>query len=463
MEIKQAQPNKNPVAAAVVAAMVNEPRSIPFSQEAEEACIGAVLIAPNYYYEVALLLEVNDFYLLRHRLLWTAITNLMERKSPLDIVTIGNELKALDALNDIGGPAYVMQLINTAPDSNHAVVYAHIVRNAAIRRQLMAYGDEVKEIAANDKTLLSDVVGKIETKQVEIISRFTGEKTHKLSVAYAQHYERTELLFENPQEVTGIPTGFTDLDHYMQGLQPGSSTLIGARPGMGKTSIMLNLATNVAALGYRVGFFSMEMNVQELVNRLAAAAAGIDTLRLRSGNINSDEWHRYVKVAGEQAKLPLYIDDTSVWTVPQLKAKCISMKRRHGLDLVFIDYVGLLSAGGAFKDNKVAQAGVISRSLKQMSQELAMPLVSAIQLSRKCEDRADKRPQLSDLRDSGDYEQDADNVLFLYRDEVYNPDTAQPGAAELIIAKQRGGPIGTIPLYFEKSHTRFMNARQVTI
>lgn len=457
MDIKQARPNKQEQKTQA-AAMVNTPLSLPFDEETEAACLGAIIVNPHYWYDASQYLVPDDFYMLRNRYVYQAMAALVERKSPIDNITLANELKAMDKLNDIGGAAYIMNLMNSAPDSTLSVVYAQIVRNYAIRRQFVEYGENVKRLAVDGSLQLSDVVAKLEDQQVNIVSRFTGENTHKLGAAYAAHYERTETLVNNPGGKIGIPTGYHELDRLMLGLQPQKLTLIGARPAMGKTSLMLNLALHVGQAGFRVGYFSMEMGVDELVNRFAAMEAGIDTLRLTSGNINADEWARYVKVSGEQSKLPIYIDDTTTWTPPQLHAKCVSMQRRHGIDVVFIDYAGLMSGGGRYRDNRVAESGFISRSLKGLARDLRIPVVSAVQLSRKCEERADKRPMLSDLRDSGEWEQDADNVLFIYRDEVYNPETAQPGAAEIIIAKQRGGPIGTANLYFEKAHTRFLNA-----
>jgi replicative DNA helicase len=322
----------------------------------------------------------------------------------------------------------------------------------------MEYGGQVVKMAADESTELSEVLNKVEGKQIEIASRWVGANTQPLSEAMNAYYARIENLMQNPQSMLGVPTGFTELDRVFMGFDDQSLTLLGARPGMGKTSMMLSVALNMAKAGYRVGFFSMEMGVEQLMTRLVAMESSINAQRLRSGQLTMDEWATFVRVSGEMQSLPIFIDDSTLWTPIQLHAKCASMKRRLGLDIIMVDYVGLMSGGGRYKDNKVQESGYISRSLKGMARDLRTPVWGAIQLNRNLETRQDKKPILSDLRESGDYEQDADNVMFIYRDEVYNDACEQPGAADIIIAKHRNGPVGTVTLYFEKTLTKFTNA-----
>lgn len=433
-------------------------QTVPVSQEAEEAVLGGILCNPNAYFEVVTFLKPSDFYFLRCRYVYEAMIAINERKEPMDFLTVLNELKAQNRISEIGGGAYITQLINSTPTSMHTTVYGHLVQRAAIRRQLMEYGGQVVKMASDESTELSEVLNKLEGKQIEIASRWVGANTQPLSEAMSAYYARLENLMLNPQSMLGVPTGFTELDRVFMGFDDQSLTLLGARPGMGKTSMMLSVALNMAKANYRVGFFSMEMGVEQLMTRLVAMESGINAQRLRSGQLTQSEWGAFVKVSGDMQSLPIFIDDSTLWTPIQLHAKCASMKRRLGLDIIMVDYVGLMSGGGRYKDNKVQESGYISRSLKGMARDLRTPVWGAIQLNRNLEQRGDKRPILSDLRESGDYEQDADNVMFIYRDEVYNDACEQPGAADIIIAKHRNGPVGTVGLYFEKTLTKFMNA-----
>lgn len=432
----------------------------PYSQEAEDAVIGALLINPTSYYDVVQVVKTEDFFILRNRYIFDAIATLSERKETVDYITVVEELKAKNRLAEIGGGAYLTQLCNAAPDSQNGVVYAHLVQRAATRRLLLAYGDDVQKLALDETREVSEIINDVESKQIEIAARVVGTKTLTMHSAVSAYFDRVDKLRNNPNDTSGIPTGFVDLDRVFMGLDEQALTLLGARPGMGKTSMMLSMAMNMVRTGYRVGFFSLEMGVDQLIGRLVAMDSGISSQRLRAGQLSNDEWGRFVKTTGDLHDLPLFIDDTTTWTPLQLHAKCNSMKRRNAIDMFFVDYVGLMSGGGRYKDNKVAEAGFISRSLKGLARDLKTPVMGAIQLSRAVEQRADKRPILSDLRESGDWEQDADNVMFIYRDEVYNEATETPGQADIIIAKHRNGPVGTVPLYFQKELTLFKNATQ---
>lgn len=443
--------------------MQNQPspvQGVPYSIEAEEATLGGILTNPNVFFEVITFLKPEDFYVLRCRYTFEAMAAVVERKDALDYLTLIQELKAQKHLEDVGGAVYLTQLINATPTSMHTTIYAQLVQRAAIRRQLMTYGSEVIKSAGDESVELSEVLNKLEAKQVDIAARWIGANTKPLDQAISAYFERVENLMNNPREMLGVPTGFTELDRVFMGFDDQSLTLLGARPGMGKTSMMLSVALQMAHAGYRVAYFSMEMGIEQLLTRLIAMESGINSQRLRSGQLTQTEWGQFVKATGDMHKLPIILDDTTVWTPVSLHAKCASLKRRLGIDIIMVDYVGLMSGGGRYKDNKVAEAGFISRSLKGMARELRTPVWGAIQLNRNLESRQDKRPLLSDLRESGDYEQDADNVMFIYRDEVYNEATQFPNQADIIIAKHRNGPVGTVALYFDKALTKFMNAAQ---
>lgn len=437
---------------------------IPFSQEAEECTIGGILTNPNAYYEVSMFLTAEDFFIVRNRYVFEAMQSLAARNEPVgDYMLIVNELKSQNRLGEIGGAAYLTQLINSVPTSMHTVAYARLVERAAIRRALMEVAYNTIKVMGDESIELSEAISKTEGAQIEITSRFTGSGTQGMQQAVSALYERTERLVNNPGDVHGVLTGFTELDRVFMGFDNQSLTLLGGRPGMGKTSMMLSTALQMAKRGCRILYFSMEMGVDQMMNRLMAMEAKINSQRLRGGQLSADEWGRFVEASGNLAKLPLFIDDTSMWTPQLMKAKCTSMKRRQGVDLIMVDYAGLMNGGGRYKDNKVQETGFISRSLKGMARDLRTPVWAAVQLNRGLESRQDKRPMLSDLRESGDWEQDADNVMFLYRDEVYNEASEFPNQADVIIAKHRNGPVGTVSLYFEKTLTKFMNAAERSV
>lgn len=432
---------------------------IPYSQDSEDAVLGCILINPNSYYDAIQVLQADDFFILRNQYVFRSIQAIADRNEKIDYLTVTEELRRNGKLAEIGGMAYLTQLCNATPDSTNTVVYAYLVQRTGIRRQLMSYADTVKKLAMDETKEVSQIISEIEEQQINIAARSIGTNTQTLHAAVSGYYDRIESLTDNPNQPIGVPSGFKDLDHLTMGFDNQSFTLIGARPGMGKTSFMLTAALNMAKAGRRVAFFSLEMGVDQLTGRLIAMEAGINLQTLRRGLLNTDERARFVKAAGTLESLPLLIDDSTVWTPLQLHAKCNSLRRRSGIEVIFIDYVGLMSGGGRYKDNKVQEAGFISRSLKGMARDLRIPVIGAIQLSRAVEQRQDKRPILSDLRESGDWEQDADNVMFIYRDEVYNAATEFPNQADIIVSKQRNGPTGTIALYFEKTQTKFMNAK----
>lgn len=432
---------------------------IPYSQEAEEAVIGAVLTNPTALFEVASFLESDDFFLLRHGTIWDAMWRLNQRNEAVDLLTVTKELKDMGKLDEIGGPAYLMQLISMTPTSQHAEAYGRLVEKAAIRRRLLTAADEIKGLALSEDLAIERVVEQSENKMFSVTERQLRKELVPMRQAISEYFDRIEYLMDRQDEPLGVPTGFRDLDTMLGGLQKSDLLVFAGRPGMGKTSFLLSMALNAARLGARIAIFTLEMGIEQIVQRIVSMETGINTQKLRLGQLTQQEWSRFIQASGSLSSLKIYIDDTPAINPLQMRSKCRRLAREHGLDLVILDYMQLMNAGGAFENNRVQEISYISRSLKELARELNVPLLSAAQLSRAVEQRQDKRPQLSDLRESGSIEQDSDVVIFLYRDEVYNEASEFPNQAEVIIAKHRNGPTGTVNLWFEKSITRFMDAQ----
>ncbi|MDX1994748.1 MAG: replicative DNA helicase [bacterium] len=435
--------------------MLNQPA--PYSQEAEEAVIGAVLINPNAFVTVSSFLKDDDFFFVRHQYLWRALLGLSERRERIDYLTLMEELKGQGHLEEIGGPAFLTQLINATPTSVHAEVYGRIVERASIRRRLMAAADEIKGLAADEAMTIETVTGEAEARLFNVTDRQVKREFVSLYEAINEYSDRVEHLMHNREESMGVPSGFRDLDELLGGLQRSDLLIFAGRPGMGKTSFLLSMAVNAARIGARVAIFTMEMGTEQITQRVISMETGIGTQQLRLGRLTPQEYSRFIEAAGRVSNFPIYIDDTPAMTPQQMRTKTRRMAHEHGVDLVIVDYMQLMNSGGVYMNNRVQEISYISRALKELARELNVPLLSAAQLSRAVEQRQDKRPVLSDLRESGSIEQDADVVMFLYRDAIYNEATEFPNQADIIVAKHRNGPTGTISLYFEKSITKFMD------
>lgn len=435
----------------------------PFSQEAEEAVLGAVLINPESYLNVATFLTAEDFYILRNAYIWEAFTRIAERNERVDYVTVHDELRAMGRLQEIGGPGYLTQLINNTPTYVHAEIYGRLVERAAIRRKLLAAADEIKALALQEDLPIEKVTTEAEERLFNVTERNIKRDLVPMHEAINEYFDQIEDRMQNPEQTSGLPTGFRDLDNLLGGLQRSDLLIFAGRPGMGKTSFLLSVALNAANVDARIAIFTMEMGAEQIVQRFVAMETGINMQRLRMGQLTQQEYTRFVQATGRLGQLQVFIDDTPGMTPLQMRTKCRRMLHEHGLDLVIVDYLQLMNAGGGYENNRVQEISYISRSLKELARELNVPIFSAAQLSRAVEQRQDKRPQLSDLRESGSLEQDADIVAFLYRDAVYNEATEFPNRADIIVAKHRNGPTGTISVHFEKSLTRFTDARTQTI
>lgn len=431
----------------------------PYSQEAEQAVIGAVLLNSDAYISIASFLKPEDFYLKRNVDIWSACQRVSERGDAIDVVTVQEDLRAVGLLNDVGGIGYLMQLITDAPTSVNAEVYARLVERAALRRRLLEAADRIKALAVNETLETDDVTAQAEQTLFAVTERSTRRDVITLREALGDYYERVEARMLNPDAQIGLPTGFRDLDLLLGGLQRSDLLIFAGRPGMGKTSFLLSMGMNAAKFGARVAIFSMEMGAEQIVQRLVSMETGINMQQLRVGTLDQQQWNLFVQATGRMADMNIFIDDTPAMNPLQMRTKCRRLLHEYGLELVIVDYIQLMNAGGNFQNNRVQEISFISRMIKEMARELNVPVFAAAQLSRAVESRQDKRPIMSDLRESGSLEQDADLVMFLYRDAVYNEASETPNEAEIIIAKHRNGPTGTISLYFEKSLTKFSDAR----
>jgi len=433
-------------------------QSVPFSQEAEEALLGAVLLHADSFLSVASFLNPDDFFLKRHEYVWVAFSRLQERNDPMDYVTVSQELRDMNILDEIGGQAFLTYLVNNTPSSVHAEVYGRLVERASIRRKMLVATDEIRKLALDEEMPIDRVISDAEQALFTVSDSQVKREFVPLWQAVSEYYDDMEKLLASGKGLVGVPTGFKALDGLLGGFQKSDLIVFAGRPGMGKTSFLLTVALNIAKVDGRVALFTMEMGVEQMVQRLISMETGIRMQQLRTADLSAREHSRFTEAVGRIANLPIFIDDTPGITPIEMRTKCRRLQHEYGLDLVMVDYMQLMSAGKAYENNRVQEISYISRSLKELARELNVTVLSAAQLSRAVEQRQDKRPQLSDLRESGSIEQDADAVMFLYRDEVYNPETTEfPNQADVILSKHRHGPTGTISLYFEKSITKFMD------
>lgn len=432
---------------------MNDKPNIPHSREAEEAVIGAVLINPEAYHEVAAFLQADDFYIHRHRFIWQAIAGLHDRRCPVDILTVSDELDRSGHLAEIGGAAYLTGLVSSTPTSLHAVAYGQIVQADAIRRRMLEAANQVARLAHQPDAPLEALVDESERAIFAAGERLLARDLRPVSSVLDELYNQVEQRASRGEQ-PGIPTGFAELDRLLGGLQPSDLLIVAGRPGMGKTSLLLSAIRNaIQQHKKRVAFFSLEMSSVQMAQRLVSQHTGIETIRLRSGRMDADDWTIFAQAVETLGGTPLFLDDTPALTPTQLRAKCRRVHAEYGLDLVVIDYLQLMSASGRV-ENRTQEISYISRQLKVLARELDVPVLAAAQLSRAVEQRADKRPVLSDLRESGSIEQDADVVLFLYRPED------DPGSlVDVNIAKHRNGPVGSLKLAFRSSATRFENPK----
>lgn len=435
------------------------PSTLPHSDEAERSVLGAVLLDNAQFERAQIVLDHSAFYSPRHQIIFRAFEDLADAGTAMDVVTLRHELERSGSLSDIGGAAYLAELLEGVPRSANVEHYAKIVKEKNVLRQLIRCSQEILERASAAELPADEVLDEAEKAVFRVAEQRMRSGFIPLSVSAEESLKAIEELTKRQELITGIPTGFPELDEMTAGLQPSDLIILAARPAMGKTSLALNIASHAALHGGKtVGVFSLEMSHQQLFFRLLCSEGQVDSHRLRTGRVGSEEWQRIIRIYGTLSGLPIYIDDTPGVGILEMRAKCRRLARERGLDLVVVDYLQLMRGRGRV-ESRQQEISEISRSLKELAKELNVPIVSLSQLSRAPEQRTgDRRPQLSDLRESGAIEQDADVVMFLFREEVYNKDDPDlKGKAELILGKQRNGPTGTVRLQFIKDFTRFVN------
>ena len=448
------QPERKP------AGNVEALRVPPHSIEAEQAVLGGLMLAPEAWDRIADQLGEDDFYRRDHRLIFRAISELAQKGMPCDAVTLGDWFEAQDLAEMVGGSSYVIELANSTPSAANILAYAGIVRDKSVLRQLIDTGTEiVGDGFAPEGRSTQEILESAEQRVFRIAE--SGARGRKgfvpMKVAVKEAFDILHQRYENRGSITGLPTGFTDLDEMTAGLQPSDLIIVAARPSMGKTALSVNMAEYAALKTKKaVAIFSMEMSASQLAFRLMSSLGRINQQHLRTGDLAEEEWPRVSSAISLLSEAKIFIDDTPALSPVELRARARRLKREHDLGLIVIDYLQLMAVPGS-KENRATEISEISRSLKALAKELNVPVNALSQLNRSLEQRTDKRPVMSDLRESGAIEQDADVILFIYREEVYDKDSPKKGTAEIIIGKQRNGPIGSITLAFLGEYTKFEN------
>lgn len=433
-------------------------RVLPHSIEAEQSVIGSMLMDKDAIIAASEILSEADFYQRPYGIMFEAMTELFNEGKPVDLVTLQDRLKEKDVPPEVGSLEFVREILGTVPTSANAKSYANIVREKAVLRRLIKVTEEIANSCYAGRDPLDQILADTEKAVFDLLQNRDSAEFVPIRQVALNVLERIEAASKNPGTVTGIPTGFIDLDYKTSGMQPSDLVLIAARPSMGKTAFVLNLVDHVSVRkGLPCMVFSLEMSKEQLVNRMLAMESNVDSQKLRTGSLTDSDWDAVVEGIGIIGNSKLLIDDTPGISITELRSKCRKMKLEYGLSMVIIDYLQLMTGSGRTGDNRQQEISEISRSLKALARELNAPVIALSQLSRACESRQDHRPMLSDLRESGAIEQDADIVMFLYREDYYNKDTETPNIAEVIIAKQRNGPIGTVNLLWQPEFTKFVN------
>ena len=430
----------------------------PQNLDAEMSLLGAILIDEEVLADISDKLNAQDFYDKRHTLIFEAMMRLYERHRPVDLLTLSDQLTKKAELEIIGGSAYLTELTNYVPTAAHATTYAEMISQKAIRRRLIKASSDIAALGYDEEREISELLENAESQLFGVSDSSTKQDLVSLEQILTESFDRMEELHRGGGKLRGIPTGWRDLDTMTAGLQQSDLIILAARPAMGKTTLVTNLAYNVATKAKKsVLFFSLEMSKEQLVDRMLADASGVDAWNIRTGNLSDDDFEKLSHAMGEMAEAPIFIDDTPGVTVLEMRTKARREAHNNPLGLIIIDYLQLMQGSGRGDGNRVQEVSEISRGLKLIARELNVPVVALSQLSRSVETRTPQIPQLSDLRESGSIEQDADIVAFIYREAYYNPDTDRQNVTDLIIAKHRNGPTGKVELYFHPERLRFMS------
>ncbi len=432
-------------------------RVLPHSMEAEQSVIGSMIMDREAIVVASELISSEDFYNRQYGVLFETMCELNDAGSPVDLVTLQNRLQSKDVPPEVSSLEFVRDILSAPLITANIKHYANIVAEKSTLRKLIRLNEEIANACYGGKESLEYILEDTEKRVFQLVQKRTTDAYVPIRQVVMNAMDKIEAAAKNKGSVTGIPTGFLDLDYRTAGLQPSDLILIAGRPSMGKTALMLNLARNVAfKKNLCMAVFSLEMSKEQLVNRMFSMESNVDSQKLRTGQLNDQEWEKLIESAGVIGKSSLIIDDTPGISIAELRSKCRKYKLEHGLSVIMIDYLQLMTGSGR-TDSRQQEISDISRSLKSLARELSVPVIALSQLSRAVEQRPDHRPMLSDLRESGAIEQDADVVMFIYRDEYYNKDSEKRGITELIIAKQRNGPIGTVELAWIPEYQRFAN------
>jgi len=430
----------------------------PQNLDAEMSLLGAVLIDEETLADISEHVKPHDFYDKRHGLVYEAMMRLYERHKPVDLLTLTEELKKKNDIETIGGSAYLTELTDYVPTAAHAEAYAELVSQKAIRRRLIKASGEISEMSFDEESSTEELLAQAEAQLFAVSDASLKNDLVPIETILTDSFDRMEELHRNKGQLRGVRTGWRDLDNMTAGLQRSDLIILAARPAMGKTTLVTNLAYNVATVAKQsVLFFSLEMSKEQLVDRMLADASGVDAWNIRTGNLSDDDFGKLSDAMGEMAEAPIFIDDTPGVSVLEMRTKARRAAHEQPLGLIIIDYLQLMQGSGKNDGNRVQEVSEISRGLKLIARELNVPVIALSQLSRSVETRSPQIPQLSDLRESGSIEQDADIVMFIYREAYYNPETERENITDLIIAKHRNGPTGKVELFFHPERLRFMS------
>jgi replicative DNA helicase len=436
-------------------------QSQPHNRQAEEAVLGSVLINPESYFDVAQVLEADYFYIIRNRWIWEVFTHLNDNRIPIDILTVSEELENRNQMDEVGGQAYLLMLVNQTPSSMNAEAYARIVEETSVRRRMLASANEMAKLAYQQEKQVEDIIDSAEKAVFNLSERRIRRDMESMKKVVDKYYDRVSSLYQRDEEIYGVPTGLVDLDRLLGGLQKSDLLIVAGRPASGKTGFLLTIAKNAAMKHKKhVAMFSLEMSNEQLVQRMIAQETGIGTEKLRSAKFKGNEWDLFTHAVGVLEDIPIFLDDTPALTPIQMRTKCRRLHLEHRIDLILVDYIQLMS-GDSRNENRVQEVSYISRNLKTLARELNVPVLAAAQLSRAVEQRQDKKPMLSDLRESGSLEQDADIVMFIHKKDQIPDDASPTSLVELMVAKHRNGPTRDIDMVFIKELAQFYNAATI--
>ncbi len=430
----------------------------PHNREAEQSVIGAIFLDPQALITASEILLADDFYHNAHKKIFETMLRLSDQGKAIDVVTVTEELSAKKEIEDVGGLSYLLELANAVPTAANVAHYAKIVEEKALLRRLIRVATKIVEDGYTREDEVEALLGEAEKKMMEVANRKNAGDFKHVKDVLVETFDNIEQLQSRKGDVTGIPTGFRDLDNITAGFQRNDLIIVAARPSVGKTAFALNVAQSVAVQAREnVAIFSLEMGAEQLVMRMLCAEGNIDAQVLRTGALNTEDWGKLTMAMGSLSNSGIFIDDTPGVRINEIRAKCRRLAQEHGLGMILIDYLQLIQGSGKPGENRQQEVSEISRSLKGLARELKVPVIALSQLSRGVEQRQDKRPMMSDLRESGSIEQDADIVAFLYRDDYYDKESESKNMIEIIIAKQRNGPTGTVTLAFKKEFNKFIN------